>query len=239
MLGRASGPRGEIMLRHRASSSGAVKELVVNGVFAMDSTETTSERQLAGFALLGDALYPRVLVGGLGLGYTAAALLEDQLVAAGPVDIVELEGALVAWALAGLTPTLARVAADPRVSLHEADVTEVLLGRVAVPRGPWDAVLLAVDNGPDFLIHDANNRLYQRATLQAAYGQLAPGGVLAVWCQGPAAELHRRMRSLGSCQEHRFRVERQGRSFSYVIYALHREPVQGALPGPDVAPGSG
>lgn len=128
------------------------------------------------------------------------------------------------------------------MSLHEADVAEVLLGGVAVPSGPWDAILLDVDHGPDFLIHDANRRLYQQATLQAAYGRLAPGGVLAVWCQGPAAELYRRMSSLGPSQEHLLRVERQGRSFSYVIYALHREVLRTgrrAPAGPDVASGSG
>lgn len=191
VLGRAAGPRGEVLLRRRATESGPVEELVVNGVFAMDSTETASERQLAGFAVVGGTGQPRVLVGGLGLGYTTAALLDDPLLAAGMVDVVELEEALVAWARAGRTPTLARVSADPRVSLHAADVTAVLLGDIAVPGGPWDAVLLDVDNGPDFLIHDGNGRLYHEATLQAAYRQLTPGGVLAVWCQGPAPELHR------------------------------------------------
>lgn len=234
VLGQAAGPRGGVLLRRRATESGPVEELVVNGVFAMDSTETASERQLAGFAVVGGTGQLRVLVGGLGLGYTTAALLDEPLLAAGRVDVVELEEALVAWSRAGLTPTLARVSADSRVSLHTADITEVLLGDVAVPSGPWDAVLLDVDNGPDFLIHDSNGRLYHEATLEAAYVQLTPGGVLAVWCQGPAPELHRRMRALGDSEEHRYRVERQGRSFSYAIYALHREAV-GRPATPDAA----
>lgn len=222
VLGRASGPRGEVLLRRRDTGGGPVEELVVNGVFAMESAETTSERRLAGFALVGHARYPRVLVGGLGLGYTTAALLDDPLTAAGTVDVVELEGALVGWARAGLTPTLKRVATDPRVSLHAGDVAEVLLGSAAVPRGPWDAVLLDVDNGPDFLIHDGNDLLYQDATLRAAHTRLAPGGVLAIWCQGPAPELHRRLGALGPSREHRYRVQRQSRTFWYVVYTLHR-----------------
>ena len=222
VLGRALGPRGEVLLRRRNSRGEPVEELVVNGVFAMDSVETTSEQRLAGFALVGHVLHPRVLVGGLGLGYTAAALLDDPLVAAGTVDVVELEAALVGWARAGLTPTLERVATDPRVSLHEGDVAEVLLGRVAVPRGPWDAVLLDVDNGPDFLIHPGNELLYQDATLRAAHARLAPGGVLAIWCQGPAPELHRRLQAIGPSREHRYRVQRQSRTFSYVVCTLHR-----------------
>jgi spermidine synthase len=236
VLGRADGPRGEVLLRRRGTGPDAVEELVVNGIFAMDSTETTSERQLAGFALTGHTLHPRVLVGGLGLGCTAAALLDDPSVAAGRVDVVELEEALVHWAREGVTPTLARVSADPRVTLHAADVTAVLHGATG-PTGPWDAVLLDVDNGPDFLIHDANQRLYEEDTLRAAHARLTAGGVLAVWCQGPAPELHRRLLSIGPSREHRYRVERQGRRFSYVVYTLERPPAVGttgpvALPGP-------
>ena len=82
------------------------------------------------------------------------------------------------------------------MSLHVADVTEVLLGNAAAPTGPWDAVLLDTDNSPDFLIHDANDRLYPAAALHTEYGHLTPSGVLAVWCQGPAPDLLRRMQAI-------------------------------------------
>ena len=98
-LGRAETPRGEVVLRRR----GDVDELVVNGAFAMDSTETHSERELGRIA--GGA--PRVLVGGLGLGHTVVAVLDeaDRLQLPVRVDVVELEGDLVGWAREGRTAT--------------------------------------------------------------------------------------------------------------------------------------
>ena len=217
-LGRHSGPRGEVVLRRRYGGGVAVEELIVNGVFAMDSADTETERQLAEVALAGHSS-PRVLVGGLGLGYTA-----DQLLAAGidHLDVVEIEECLVDWAYAGLTATLARVANDPRVSLHAADVTAVLAG-LHGPRGPWDAIVLDVDNGPDFLIHDTNSALYTEPSLTTAYQQLSPGGTLAIWCQGPAPDLLATLRRLSPTVRPRsFHRSREGRPLSYVIYTAAR-----------------
>jgi spermidine synthase len=223
ILGRSAGPRGEVLLRRRVrADGGAVEELVVNGVFAMDSTDTSSERELARFVTELACSSPRVLVGGLGLGYTAAAVLDAADPRAGTVDVVELEPQLVSWAREGRTPVLARVAADRRTRLHVGDVASVLQG-TAAPSGPWDAILLDVDNGPDFLIHQENAALYDRTALTAAWHRLSPGGVLAVWCQGPAPDLLATLASLDvSAREHRFGVEREGRTFSYVVYSLRR-----------------
>ncbi|GAA1427632.1 hypothetical protein GCM10009616_05320 [Microlunatus lacustris] len=218
-LGHGVGGQGETVLRERRRPSGeVVQELVVNGVFAMDSTETTSERELAGFAA---GARGAVLVGGLGLGYTAAAVLDGE---PGParLDVVELDPHLVSWARQGVTPLLARVAEDPRTRLHVGDVAVTLTGRGPVT-GPWEAILLDVDNGPDFLIHTGNAGLYEDVTLAAAAGRLAPGGVLALWCQGEAPELLARLRRLDGCaHEHRYAVRREGRSFSYVVLTLRR-----------------
>ena len=232
-LGRADGPHGEVALRERRRGAHVVHELVVNGVFAMDSTDTSSERGLAAFVPRG-AGTARVLVGGLGLGYTAAAVLEGDPAGAVRVDVVEREPHLVAWARAGLTPVLRRVAQDPRTQLHVADVVAVRQGRTG-PSGPWDAVLLDVDNGPDFLVHAENAGLYDRATLQAAHDRLAPGGLLALWCQGPAPELLATLATLGgAAREHRFPVQREGRSFCYVVCTLER-----AGAGSEARPGRG
>ena len=221
VLGRGEGPHGTLLLRERQTDDGLVHELVVNGVFAMDSAETASERQLAGFARTA-APARRVLVGGLGLGYTAAAVLEEDAGAVSRVDVVELEPQLVDWARAGLTPVLARVAGDPRTRLHVADVAAVLRG-TAGPAGPWDAILLDVDNGPDFLIHDANAALYHPSTLHAAHDRLADGGVLAIWCQGPAPGLLAALDTVGGTTgQHRYAVEREGRRFNYVICTVTR-----------------
>lgn len=220
-LGRAETPRGEVVLRRRGSGAGAVEELVVNGTFAMDSTETHSERELGRIA----AGAPRVLVGGLGLGHTVVAVLDeaDRLGLAVVVDVVELEPALVTWAREGRTVTLARVAADPRVRLHVSDVATVLAGLRRGPDGPWDAILLDVDNGPDFLVHAANEVLYAEPGLRAAYARLAPGGVLAIWCQAPSPSLLAALRRVAErAEETRHTVQREGRTFTYAVATLRR-----------------
>ena len=208
-LARAVSPTGEIALRRR----GDVVELIVNGVFAMDSAETTSEIALADAA--GEAP-DRVLVGGLGLGFTAARLLDGG---ARHVDVVELAQPLIEWALAGITDQLGRVAHDPRVQLHHGDVAEWL------PRRPdaFDAILLDVDNGPGFLIHDHNARVYAADWLSAAVDRLNPGGVLVIWSEGVAPELGRTLARLGTPTETVIGVEREGRRFGYVLYSVRRE----------------
>jgi spermidine synthase len=219
-LGRHSGPRGEVVLRRRHGADGTVEELIVNGVFAMDSTDTWTERRLAEVALA-DRAARKVLVGGLGLGYTAAELLSGEVET---VDVVEIEGCLVEWAYAGLTATLAAVAADPRVTLHVADVTAVLTGGLDHRlQGPWDAIVLDIDNGPDFLIHGANSALYTEPNLAAAYAALNEGGTLAIWCQGPAPELLATLRRISpTARPHPFERVREGRRLSYVIYTATR-----------------
>ena len=211
-IARWNGPRGEVALRRRGSGDGAVEELIVNGTFAMDSTETSSEQALA------DLAWPdaRVLVGGLGLGFTAATLLDAGV---GTVDVVEIEESLVAWAYEGATARLGRVGRDPRVRLWVADVRAVLTGHEPEPPGPWDVILLDVDNGPDFLIHAANAALYEPEALGAAYAKLAPGGLLAIWCQGTTPELWSRLRALTTtAREEIHKVQRGRHLISYVIY---------------------
>jgi spermidine synthase len=216
VLGRQDGPQGEVLLRRRDG----IEELIVNGVFAMDSAEHSTEDDLARIAVAGREPR-RVLVGGLGLGYTVSAVLR-----AAPtvqrVDVVELEDCLVEWARQRVTPGLAAVADDGRVRLHVADVSDVLAGRTG-PARPWDAVLLDVDNGPDFLIHAHNAALYAPAGLAGAAAALAPGGTLAVWCQGVAPDLLAALRRLdGRAEEHRIAARRGSRRLEYAVYTLTR-----------------
>ena len=238
-LARHLGPRGEVVLRRRRGAGTDVEELIVNGVFAMDSTDTSTERKLAELALTGS---PRTLPGAaaraagvkgvvplprLPVGYWSAGSAS----AIPPpsywppdiehLDVVELEDCLIAWAYAGLSPTLGAVARDSRVSLHAGDVAAVLAGRRADLTGPWDAILLDVDNGPDFLIHETNAGLYTPPTLAAAYARLADGGTLAIWCQGPAPDLLAALRRLSpSAQPHPLTRVRAGRTLAYVIYTV-------------------
>lgn len=217
-LARSSSTRGEIVLRRRDGDHETIYELIVNGAFAMDSRETLSERELAAVAYAENPATQRILIGGLGLGFTTATVLVHDPVR---VDVVEIEDQLVAWALAGHTPTLKQVAQDRRVHLQVGDIHQVLTDPDSTPPGPWDAILLDVDNGPDFLIHADNSRLYRSTALKAAHSRLAPGGVLAIWCQGAAPALLAELRALDpGAKEHVYQVNREGRTFAYVIYSV-------------------
>jgi spermidine synthase len=219
-IARHAGPRGEVVLRVRSGLGPDVDELIVNGAFAMDSSETFTEHQLAELALAGPGKPRRVLVGGLGLGYTAAQVLRGDV---DRLDVVEIEECLIDWAYAGLTPTVAAVAADPRTRLHAADIRPVLAGVPDEPAGPWEAIILDVDNGPDFLIHGANDGLYAEPGLAAAYAQLAPGGTCAIWCQGAVPELLATLRRVApTADQHTFTRVRDGRRLDYVIYTMTR-----------------
>lgn len=221
-LARARTEHGELLLRRR----GDVLELVVDGVFAMDTVDVSTERALADLAL--DRCPPappegfRVVVGGLGLGYTADRLLREARV--GHVLVVELHPEVVAWARAGLTPVAGAVLADPRVEVRVGDVADVV---PALPPRAADAVLLDVDNGPGFLIHQGNERIYGSTFITAALAALRPGGVLAVWSAQREPGLAARLAALaGDVEEVRLDVRRDGRDLEYALYLL-RAPAGG------------
>lgn len=199
---------GDAVLRRR--TDGAL-ELRVNGVFVMDDLETSSERLLATSALAGLARRElRILVGGLGLGYTLRALLDDSRVSY--VQVAELEPAIPGWMREGVLPG-ADALADPRVDLRIADVRDVV---VASPPGELDAILLDVDNGPGFLVHEANATLYETPFLSRCAAALAPGGQLCVWSMAAAPAVTEAMRDAFSrVDADPVPVRLQGRAESY------------------------
>lgn len=195
----------DIVLRERDG----ITELIVNGVFAMDSAEVSSELALADAA----AGARRVLVGGLGLGYTAARLLDGG---AELVRVVELSAPLVEAARRGATEQLGRVAADPRVELVAGDIADAITP-------DWDAILLDVDNGPTFLIHDHNARLYSAAFLQRCLAALSPSGRLVIWCETASPALEATLVELASRVEVIVvPVTRGERTFDYILYRVEQ-----------------
>lgn len=178
VMARAASPRGEVVLRRRPDPGNAadVLELRVNGVFVMDTVHTSSEKLLARLSLDGLESPVRALVGGLGLGFTPRALLEDARVSS--VVVAEIEPAVAEWVGAGLVPPAAGVLDDPRVRLQVADVAQVVYSATA---SCFDLVLLDVDNGPDQLVHQLNAALYAQPFLAGCARVLASGGRLAVW----------------------------------------------------------
>jgi spermidine synthase len=222
VIARSNGPRGEVVLRRRIADGHSIEELIINGTFAMDSSETSTERLLAELAVPhGNA--ERVLIGGLGLGYTLAAVAAKAVEV---IDVVEIEQCLIDWAFQGTTSTLAAAAVDSRVRMHAGDARLVLEGTAEAPVGPWDAIVIDVDNGPDFLIHGGNHTLYTVTCLRAAYGQLTAGGTLAIWCQHPAPALLAVLQGITpSVQEHVIETPRGERTFPYTIYTIQGKPL--------------
>jgi spermidine synthase len=192
-LERADTPFGEVVLsRRRLPGAGdrAAYEVKLAGALLMSSLVTDSERALATLALEPRGGAPtrgsppggteggrRVLVGGLGLGYTAVAALDQPGVTA--VEVMDLLPQVIGWHRRGLVPLGARLTQDPRCRLVEGDVFARLL---APPAGlPFDAVLLDVDHTPDALLRPEHGAFYGEEGLRRASRHLAPGGVLAIW----------------------------------------------------------
>ncbi len=140
----------------------------------------------------------RVLVGGLGMGFTLAAALRG-LGRDARIVVAELVPALVAWNRGPLAPLAGRPLDDARVTVREADVAEVMREQ----ENAFDAILLDVDNGPSGLTRAANDWLYSHAGLRAAHGALRGRGVLGVWSVAPDPAFTRRLREIG------FEVEEQ------------------------------
>lgn len=207
-VARADSERGELVLRRR--EDGAL-ELRVNGVFVMDDQETSSEEMLASAALQAVRRPDCVMVGGLGLGYTVRALLADSRL--GEVVVAEIEPVLVEWMRSGLVPS---VLDDPRVSVVVGDVRAVV---TELPDASVDAILLDVDNGPDFLVYKENSAIYSSSFLAVCRSKLRDGGVLTVWSSSASAALGAAVSTVfGACKVTPVPVQLQGRDETYYVY---------------------
>lgn len=160
----------------------------------MNSQVHGSEDALAEIACgrVSDRPQPRVLIGGLGMGYTLAAALRG-LGPAGRVVVAELVPAVVAWNRGPLAALAGRPLADSRVTVREVDVRKV----IQTDKSGFDAIMLDVDNGPEGLTRQENNWLYGLDGLSAAFAALRSGGVLAVWSAGPDPAFTQRLHKVG------------------------------------------
>jgi spermidine synthase len=217
-VARAESERGEVVLRRRSEERAAdVLELRVNGVFVMDTKETSSETELAAAALELVEEPRDVVVGGLGLGHTLQRVLADPRV--GRVNVVEIEEALVAWMRDGTIPHGPALLADKRVHIVNADIVMA----IAEASSTYDLVLLDVDNGPGYLVHDANAALYEHDFIASTKKIVNPGGALVIWSAAPAPELANVMEKVfGNCSVHRYDVLLQERPEQYLLYLSRR-----------------
>lgn len=216
-VARAESERGELVLRRRVTPGAPdVLELRVNGVFVMDTLETTSEVEMAAAALDAVAEPRAVVVGGLGLGFTTQRVLADPRVE--QVTVVEVEEALIGWMREGTVPYGPALLADRRLRILNADISMA----VAEARSTHDLVLLDVDNGPGYLVHESNGAIYQTDFLRRCRDLLNPGGALAVWSADPAPELLQALRGVfDEAVEQAHDVLLQDRPERYHLYLAH------------------
>ncbi|HQS48907.1 MAG: spermidine synthase [Rhizobiales bacterium 24-66-13] len=182
----------------------------------MNSRLSGSEEALAALAsarLLASPA-PRVLIGGLGMGFT----LRAALAAFGPearIVVAELVPAVIAWARGPMAALYGDCLADPRLDLWTGDVAALIRAEVDA----FDAILLDVDNGPDGLTRAANDSLYDAAGLRAALRALRPGGLLAVWSSAPDAGFTQRLKRGGfAVEEVRVRANGKRGGARHVIW---------------------
>lgn len=190
LLGQARTPEGEELALTRRDREYVI---LASGKSLMSNRMHGSEQALATFAFERvRAPEPRVLVGGLGMGFTLRATL-DHLPPGATVVVAELVPAIVDWNRGPLGPLAGHPLDDKRVTIDVGDVAATLRSSA----GRFDAVLLDVDNGPRAFTTTANGALYSDAGLASARAALRPGGVLAVWSAWEDRKFEQRLRYAG------------------------------------------
>ena len=186
----------------------------------MNSRVHGSEDALAecACARLENCAQPRLLIGGLGMGFTLAAALRHAGNQAQFV-VSELVSAVVEWNKGPLGALAGYPLKDTRVTVREADVANIL----KADQKAYDAILLDVDNGPEGLTRKENDWLYSVDGLSATYAALRPKGVLAVWSAGPDKVFSQRLRKTGfEVEEMRVRAH-GGKGARHIIWFARRD----------------
>ena len=191
-LGYEKTPLGDLTLRRRVDlrlNDREIFEVKLGDEYLMSSLFTEAERQLAtlGLAPL-DGTELDVVVGGLGLGYTAAAALQNKKVAR--LLVIDLFQAVIDWHRAGRVPNADVLTRDPRCELRQGDFFQ-LAGTGFDTRGPnrkFDAILLDIDHSPEHFLDANNESFYTAEGLAALRSQLKPAGVFALWSNDPGSE---------------------------------------------------
>lgn len=211
------GTKGELRFYQRGDEHSI---MIAGGGELMNSRIHGSEDALAELscARLADRPAARVLIGGLGIGFTLAAALRTL----GPeaqVVVAELIPAVVRWNRGPLGVHADHPLDDPRATVRESDVANLIKSE----RQAYDAILLDVDNGPEGLTRKDNDWFYRNAGLTAAFRALRPDGVLAVWSAGPDAAFSERLRHVGfEVEEVRTRAHRAKKGAMHTIWLAGR-----------------
>ncbi|MEM6996758.1 MAG: spermidine synthase [Myxococcota bacterium] len=221
-LGRGTAPDGKTLELRRRGHEYLIR---ADGRDLMSNEDDGSSKALATLALQRVAGgVRRVLVGGLGMGFTLRAAL-DGVDADAIVECAELVDVVAEWNRGPLAAVAGAPLLDPRSRLFMGDVAV----RITGADQPWDLILLDVDNGPDALAHEGNTQLYGAEGLAAARRALAPGGVLGVWSFSDDAAFTRRCRDAGfDTVVERVAASRKGRGRYHYIWLAQRPAQEGA-----------
>ncbi|KKW90725.1 MULTISPECIES: spermidine synthase [Sphingobium] len=216
-IGSAHVPGGETLTLYRR---GRDFMIVLDRNELMSSRMSGSEEALANMTCerLRGRKSVHLLVGGYGMGFTLRAALA-ALDGSARITVAELVPEIIEWARGPMAELAAGCLDDPRVHLVGQDVADV----IADGRGLYDAILLDVDNGPDGLVRQANDRLYSARGLSAAIAALKPGGVLAIWSAAPDAAFARRLSQTGlAVDEVKVRARSNGKGPQHIIWFAQR-----------------
>lgn len=213
LLGTAQVPGGEKL---ELFSHGRDFMIVLERNELMSTRLCGSEEALATMAIerLGASKPLRLLIGGYGMGFTLRAALANL----GPkahITVAELVPEIIEWARGPMAEVAAGCLDDPRVLLRQGDVANT----IDLAASDYDAILLDVDNGPDGLVREDNNRLYSKAGLQAAKRALTPGGILAIWSAGPDPRFRARLERAGfAVDEVKVSARGNGKGAKHIIW---------------------
>lgn len=216
LIDRAEVPDGGELRLYRRDADYSI---MLGATELMNSRMSGSEEALATLtcAPLAAARAPAVLIGGLGMGFTLRAALA-LLPATARVTVVELVPAVIDWARGPMADVHGDSLDDPRVEIVAGDVAD----RIRHAGGGYDAILLDVDNGPDGLTREANDRLYDARGLGSAKAALRPGGVLAIWSSAPDRSFSNRLRRAGFTVEEQVVRARGAKGGRHLIWLARR-----------------
>lgn len=213
LLATAAVPGGDAL---RLFRRGADYFITLGHSELMTSRMSGSEEALAEMSCdrLGANAAPHLLVGGYGMGFTLRAALA-RLGPDARATVAELVPEVIDWARGPMAALTADCLDDPRVDVVLGDVGAVIGGAPA----RFDAILLDVDNGPDGLTREGNDRIYSMAGLARAKAALRPGGILAIWSAAPDARFARRLEDAGfAVEEVAVRARSSGKGGRHIIW---------------------
>ena len=193
---------------------------IIGEVGLMNSHQHDSEDALAELTCrrLQDTIDPRILIGGLGMGFTLSSALRN-IGELARVEVAELVSAVVKWNRGVIGEHSGHPLKDPRVCVREVDVADI----IRAERRAFDAIILDVDNGPDGLTRKSNDWLYSLDGLVESYEALRPGGLLSVWSAGPEEKFTSRLLKVGFSVEQMHVRVRNAKGTTDVIWFARRE----------------